>query len=796
MSLPEAFWRIRCKFTAVADHLALPARQKPVPTRRMVEGHRLDELPQTGVLGHPFAAMDALGETHGFESVGLVNDWRAEAVAAAERIADHRLSFFDLSDQHLGVEINWNYEFKAAKATPMGVSAGIDYRDHATTGDCKFVWEPNRHHHLVTLGRAYRLSGDERFARAAVEQLESWIRQCPYGVGMNWRSPLELGIRLINWVWTLELIRPSPALTGWPMSFGHGGGDDIRSGEPPDDHRLPHLQRRWATSLSGDHLERIVESAYRHLWEISRKYSRFSSANNHLVGEAAGVFIGSSYFSHLRDAPRWRAQSREILLREILAQTHPDGGTREQAFGYHLFVLQLFLLAGLVARNDGDDMTPEYWRRLERMFEFAAAFFEASDSPPLFGDCDDAYVLDLGGSGPQAPARGLPGLMSIGAVLFERSDFAALAGAFHEPAWWLLGDAGRSVFERISTNAGPRIPSRSPRRATGRDPRGGWVRERILAPAVPVQLCSRAFPESGYYLMQRGARGGPRCVSVVFDCGPLGFESIAAHGHADALSFTLRVGGADVLVDPGTYDYFTYNGARDYFRSTRAHNTIMIDETDQSEMLGPFLWGRQAQARCLAWEPSETGGTVSGEHDGYTRLKEPVVHRRTLTMSGQRSKVKGPRSKVQGQRSKVKGQRSKVQGTFDLPTFDLPTLLVVRDEIISEGQHEVCMHLHLGEQCTVEHAPENGLVVNYGPGTVTISLDPKLTVSVIKGRENPILGWVSRGYHHRAPATTIEGRCRCDGKITLCTRLRMDGPKSKVQGRRSKVEGPSLIVRP
>ncbi|MBM4258475.1 MAG: hypothetical protein FJ147_21580 [Deltaproteobacteria bacterium] len=124
-------------------------------------------------------------------------------------------------------------------------------------------------------------------------------------------------------------------------------------------------------------------------------------------------------------------------------------------------------------------------------------------------------------------------------------------------------------------------------------------------------------------------------LSLLFDCGNLGSQSIAAHGHADALSFTLRAFGQHIFVDPGTYDYFRYPDWRDYFRSTCAHNTLMVDARDQSEMLGPFLWGRRAEARCVSWEPRPNGGRVIGEHDGYAQLADPVIHRRCVDFDGE-----------------------------------------------------------------------------------------------------------------------------------------------------------------
>jgi len=261
--------------------------------------------------------------------------WRDRLVAHAEQVAHHRLSFFDLVDRDLGNPIDWNCDHGSGRKAPLGFAPLVDYRDYRVTGDAKVVWEPNRHHHPVVLGRAYRVTGDVRYASAVVEQLESWLEQCPFGRGMNWRSPLELAVRLINWVWTVDLIRESGLVTG---KFQN---------------RLRH-------------------AVYLHLWEITRKYSRGSSANNHRIGEAAGVFIASSYFRELDAAGRWQRESRQILDEEIIAQTYADGGSREQAVAYHVFVLQLLLLAAIVARKTGEEFSEPYLSRLERIVNMNA----------------------------------------------------------------------------------------------------------------------------------------------------------------------------------------------------------------------------------------------------------------------------------------------------------------------------------------------------------------------------------------------------------------------------------------
>lgn len=661
MAPDEAVWRLRGALRDTRDRYLLGLRTRWAARQVSADGdalrrpgYRVSDLP-VGVWSTP-------------DTGSAQKSWMEGLRTRADQITANRLDLFDLQAHHLGDPIDWNRDPKSGIAAPPSFAPFIDYRDFQKVGDCKFVWELNRHHQLVVLGRAYRATGDIRYAQAAVSQLEQWFDQCPYGIGMNWRSPLELAIRLINWVWTVDLLQPSGVLR---PAF----------------------------------CERLLNVVYLHLWEVSRKYSRGSSANNHYIGEAAGVYIASCYFRRLKDAARWQTESRQALCNEILAQTFPDGVTREQAVGYQLFVLQFFLLAGLVGRRTGQDFPPEYWIRLHRMYQFIGALGEGGDGLPMLGDCDDGYVLDL-----DANPHDVRPWLAIGAAVFNDPELKAWAGHYCEAGHWLLGPEGQASFEALT--------------------------------ALPEdrRLAARAFPESGYYFLQCGRSDKPDRISVVFDCGPLGFKSLAAHGHADALSFTLRAFGVDVLVDPGTFDYFTYPHWRDYFRSTHAHNTVVVDDVDQSVMLGSFLWGARAEARCLEWKPAERGGRVCGEHDGYRRLASPVVHRRTLELDGERRE------------------------------------LIVQDEFDTGGRHDFAVCFHLAEHCRVARSEGNSFEIEVGPGRVTLQLDPCLEVVTYRGSESPIGGWVSRGYHHKAISTTFVGRCSQHGPLRLRTRIEIGQP--------------------
>jgi hypothetical protein len=659
MSAGEVLWRAQSLARDTVDRYRVPAGRFPGPADAMAAGRRLDDPPA-------FRVTDmAVGEWARSDSPAD-RQWHARLRQEADAAVRHELTFFDLQRVHLGDPIAWNYEVKAGKPTPITFAPSIDYRDYREVGDCKLVWEPNRHHQLVVLGRAFRASGERRYAEAIVEQMESWLDQCAFGHGMNWRSPLELGVRLINWVWALDLIRESGL-------------------------------------VAGRFLERVVHTSYLHAWEITRKLSRGTSGNNHLTGELAGVYVAATYFAQFAHRSEWRSMAAARLEQQLAALAAEDGGWGEHAVGYQLFVLQFFLIVGLTARAVGEDFSQDFWKRLERMLEFVAALLEGGPLP-RFGDADDGYVLDLGAR-PGDPR----GLLATGAVLFDHPGLRAASGRFDETARWLLPAAAGARFEALPAS--------------------------ILSP-----IESRAFRQSGYYLLQSGHAGADDRISVFFDCAELGFGAIAAHGHADALSFTLRAFGRDVLVDPGTYDYFTYPAWRSYFRSTRAHNTVAIDGADQSEMLGPFLWGARAQARLVEWAPAPDGGHVTGEHDGYSRLPSPVRHRRRVSLDG----------------------RARV--------------VTVHDELRSGGTHDVEVCFHASPDVAVETPGGNRVSLIRPEGTVTLLIDTALEVRVVRGADEPILGWVSTGYHVKRPAHTIVARGRISGDASFTCRMAVGQP--------------------
>jgi heparinase II/III-like protein len=588
----------------------------------------------------------------------------ARYLAAADRIGAGRFDLFALRDAALGSPPRWNCDPKTGVAAPLTFGKLLSHRD-PRLGDIKYAWELNRHLHIVRLAQGYALSSEARHFGVLRDHLESWFEDCPYAMGPNWSSALEVGIRLINWSVAWQLL---------------GGVSSLLF----EDAEGARFRRRW------------LDAVYQHAQFIHGHFSLYSSANNHLIGEAAGVFIAALTWPYWPHAHTWLSEAKAILEREALLQNAADGVNREQAVSYQQFGLDLLLLPLLAGRANGKRFSPAYESRIEAMIEYLASIMDAGGNVPMIGDSDDGTVVKL------APGRefcAYRSLLATGALLFRRGDFKAKAGKLDDKTRWLFGESADSAFEQLD-------------------------RSHVQ---LPVR---RVFTHGGYYILGCGFETENE-IRLIVDAGPLGYQTIAAHGHADALAFTLSVGGKEFFIDPGTFTY-PQGAWRRYFRGTSAHNTLCVDGMDQSQSGGSFMWLRKAQARCTLWSPSDERDVFEGWHDGYTRLPDPVVHRRRLSLEKATRRV------------------------------------LIEDSLQMSGMHEIEVFFHCSEQCQVDRTPD-GYAVSQGGKTLFLRLPQATNASaqVYYGSIAPIGGWVSRRYDKKRPAPTIAWRAHLEGEVVL-----------------------------
>lgn len=320
-----------------------------------------------------------------------------------------------------------------------------------------------------------------------------------------------------------------------------------------------------------------------HGYWLYRFPSRFSSANNHLVAESGGLYLLGTLAPWLGESKRWSEYGRRILIEEAEKQIHEDGVGAEQSPTYLSFTLEWLLLCALVAERTGKPFPRAFWKRIEAAGEYLSWMTDSAGGQPRIGDDDEGRVF----YSQRAPESYVSSIMGCLSTVAGRRDLAPPVVRPHL----------REAF-------------------FGRSKHGN-----------EQPIGARCF-RSGGYTVYRGPVNHRECV-LVMDHGPLGYLSIAAHGHADALSIWLSMDGEPVLVDAGTYLYHSGGEWREHMRSTPAHNTLSIHGESSSRMSGAFNWSFKATTSLLAYEDNQDGLMVAAEHDGFLR-KYGVRHRRCL----------------------------------------------------------------------------------------------------------------------------------------------------------------------
>ncbi len=437
----------------------------------------------------------------------------------------------------------WHAGFQTQEQWPLTWAYDLRYKQCDAVGDARTNWELNRHRQFVLMAKAYAVGADREILRRLATEFDDWNAANPFLYGISWTSPMEIAIRAISWMYTLAF-----------------------------------LERGRSDELAGPLRENLRAGSFNMISYLLDHYSRFSSANNHLIVEMLAIGMGGLAFGR----EDWLSLAIATLDRELPLQNSPDGVNLEMSLHYHAFVMEAYLLLMRALRLAGRDVPRQWVDMMTRMATFVAASRVADGVYCSFGDDDEGHILDFS-AGTSDYYRYILQLASLECSL--RFD----------------------TFDTVSPTVRWLYPARDIDRVA-------------LLPEYD-STAGRSFEQGGYTFLR--SRSGS--LMAGFDHAPLGFGAIAAHGHADALSFQLFADGRPFFVDPGTYIYHIRLDERNAFRSTLRHNTVMIDGVEQSEMRGAFLWGRKAETYLIGSGPDFV--------EAHTEGLSGVGHTRRLTLS-------------------------------------------------------------------------------------------------------------------------------------------------------------------
>jgi hypothetical protein len=272
----------------------------------------------------------------------------AEIVRLADEILRHRFPIFG-GILETGPQIRWRRDYVHPTETGSSYFRRIPYLDLARVGDHKYIWELNRHQHLVVLAQAYRLTGRTAYLQEAQTQVIRWIAENPPLRGINWTSALEVAFRALSWVWL----------------------DALAGASLPDDFRRP-----------------FSNALYLHGCYLERNLSIYFSPNTHLLGEAVALHTLGALYPEFLHSPRWQRLGSHLVEDQMKRQVRDDGSHFEQSTYYHIYALDMFRWHESLAE------TPtQYKDKLRRMAEYLAALVGPGDTIPLIGDDDGGRLF-------------------------------------------------------------------------------------------------------------------------------------------------------------------------------------------------------------------------------------------------------------------------------------------------------------------------------------------------------------------------------------------------------------------
>ena len=535
--------------------------------------------------------------------------------------------------------IDWQLDFKS----------GYRWREDAWHGDIRFgylrgvdvkvPWELARMQHLPTLAMAAHFSRcdlpgfhqSEIYAREFRNQVLDFIASNPPGFGVNWSCPMDIAIRVANWLVARDIF----------VASGVVFSDDFESifmasVKSHARHIVSNLE--WAPQIRG----------------------------NHYLADIAGLLLAAVYLPSSAEVDAWLAFAVQELIAETQYQFHDDGSNFEASVCYHRLSAEMVLWAtSFIANLDRaqtdmltriqshkwsatpplknslvkfytlpngvgqSPLTDSFYARLRRIAEFTEAMTRPDETVVQFGDNDSGRFMTLG-SGEQLRAENDPAsprwsldhgalIAGIHAVLGVNSE--AKSVKFDVASTILCALAGNSPIEKPAPNSQPKLLTRT-----------YWVGDSIMwqalferITAVPAdcrwtsvfeasadglldKIEFKAFSGMGCYIVR-----SPR-LYLAIRCGEIGLAGLGAHAHSDQLAIELVIDGESRVRDPGTYTYTAFPNQRNLYRSALAHHVPRVAGKEPANLSqGVFNLRGAPQGECLYFGPQ---GFV-GRHAGY-----------------------------------------------------------------------------------------------------------------------------------------------------------------------------------
>lgn len=242
--------------------------------------------------------------------------------------------------------------------------------------DNELRWQLHRHKWFTPMGKAYRLSGDEKYAKEWVFQYMDWIK----------KNPL------------VKINKDDYEMKG---KAAEGEAENARFAWRPLEvsHRLQDQTSQFqlfitSPSFTPEFLTEFLLNYHKHAVHILQNYS---DQGNHLLFEAQRIMYAGVFFPEFKEAAAWRKSGIDILNREIGVQVYEDGGQFELDPHYHLAAINIFCKALYLADMNGfrNEFPQKYMDTVENMIMFYLNICFPDYTNPCFSDAKLAKKKEM-----------------------------------------------------------------------------------------------------------------------------------------------------------------------------------------------------------------------------------------------------------------------------------------------------------------------------------------------------------------------------------------------------------------
>lgn len=550
------------------------------------------------------------------------------------------------------IPIDWQLDFKSGYRWQEKKPSSSCSPSPLPGVDIKVPWELSRMQHLPQLAWAYGLtsqgekeaSSPETYFNEFRNEVLDFVATNPPRFGVNWSCPMDVGIRVTNWLVAFDLFKVQG------VSFD------------------PKFELAFRNSIY-DHGLHIIENLE---WNPVVR-------SNHYLANIVGLLFASAYLPRSSKTDSWLAFSVQELIGIMDEQFHPDGSNVENSTCYHRLSAEMMvygtalilglpdhrrealkdyrsisLLPGLKLRKaplpffqipglgQTCPLPPTHFEKLEKIADFTRAIIKPNGQVTQIGDNDSGRFLKL------HPALFKAELNEI-QVLYQ--NLRNYTGSESIPAYWVEDHLNHShltrtidaLFGKLTDSSetadfeaqivrdlagGMTLSSFNPKTSTfhpNTNTHSAWDEGQQKLDELPPEQCNTyeifahehnlksglkyiCFPDFGLYLMV-----SPK-LFLSIRCGLIGKSSSGGHAHNDALSIELQIDGIDRITDPGSYLYTPSPEIRNAYRSVKAHFAPYVDQLEPNPIdHNLFRMQDRAQAQCLYFGDK---GFV-GMHKGY-----------------------------------------------------------------------------------------------------------------------------------------------------------------------------------